>query len=243
VFEELDRLAEFGDFERLIHTARARLDDAEPDAALDLHHYLSWAHFQLSDMAVALEHARAAHDPLDEAKALFHLWRFDEARAALVDCGDDAESNWYRALLAEFAGDDPEPHRQRAIDLEPSQFQQPVPLDADEVDRIVAHALEELPESLAVIASEAVVEIRPLPAPHPDVDPLTLGLYIGSDIAHRSHSDGVRLPSKIEIYQSNIERIADDAEHAATELRITLLHELGHHFGFEEEDMERLGLE
>jgi len=243
VFEELDRRAEFGDFEGLIRVARAALDDAEAAATLDLHHYLSWAHFQLDRFADALEHGHAAQDPLDEAKALFHLWRFDEMRAALAECGDEAEAHWYRALLAEFTGEEFREHLRRAIELEPSQFHTPVRLDSDAIDNVVTQALGTLPDTLSWIAQEAVVEVRPLPAPHPDVDPLTLGLYVGDDIAHRSHADGVRLPPKIEIYQSNIERMATSTEHAIEEVRITLLHEFGHHFGFDEQDMERLGLD
>jgi len=255
VFAQLDRLAELGHFEELIRTARAALEPAaleQPpeervddgiDAALDLNHYLSWAFFQLNDFEAALDHARAAQDPLDEAKALFHLWRFDETRAALDECDDDAEAQWYRALLAEFTGGDFHEARRRAIELEPSRYRAPAHLDGATIDRVVSDALDELPGHLAMIAQEAVVEVLPLPAPHPDVDPLTLGLYVGQDIASRSHADGIRFPPRIEIYSSNIERIADSAEHATEELRITLLHELGHHFGFDEEDMQRLGLE
>jgi predicted Zn-dependent protease with MMP-like domain len=243
VFEKLDRLAEDGALEEMIRLARQALRDAEGQDALELHHYLSWAYFELEDFANALEEGRAADDPLDEAKPLFHLWRFDEARRALDECDDEAEAHWYKALVAEFTGGDPRPELRRAIALEPTRYREPARLTAEEVDRVVAGALHALPGSLAWIAQETVIEVLPLPEPHPDVDPLTLGIYLGTDIATRSHQDGVTIPPRIEIYQSNIERIALEPSEASRELRVTLLHELGHHFGFGEEDMGRLGLE
>jgi len=243
VFPELERLAEFGRFEEMIHAARDALDEADDDGARDLHHYLSWAYLQLGLLEEALEHALAADDPLDEAKACFHLWRFEEARAALAECGDEGEAHWYRALVAEFTGEPFEDSRQRAIELEPGQYWAPVRLDPNAIDQTVTQALGSLPDELVPIAQETIVEVRPLPAPHPDVDPLTLGLYLGDNIVERSHSDSARLPPRIEIYQSNIERLATDRDEAIEEVRITLLHELGHHFGFDEADMARLGLE
>ena len=241
--DELERLAECGALEEMVRRGREGLVAAEPADALDLHHYLSWALFHLDDLGAALEHARAADDPMDEARALFHLWRFDEARLALDDCGDIGEAHWYRALVEEFTGGDGAIALRRAIALEPGQYRQPVRLSPTEVDHIVEFALRDLPPQVSWIAQEAVVQVRPLPEPHPDVDPLTLGLYVGTDIASRSHNDGVTLPPRIQIYQSNIERIARDRDHAADELRVTLLHDLGHHLGFGEDDMPRLGLE
>jgi len=243
MLEELERLAEQGALEELVRRAREGLDAADPELARDLHHYLSWALFQLNDLEPALQHARAADDPLDEARVLFHLWRFDEARDSLAECGDDAEAFWYRSLVAEFTGDDGRADLRRAVALAPYEYREPVRLDSDEIDGVVRDALNSLPPTIQRFAQEASVQVLPLPAPHPDIDPLTLGLYVGIDIASRSHNDGVTLPPRIEIYQSNIERIARDRDHAADELRITLLHELGHHLGFGESDMPRLGLE
>jgi len=99
-----------------------------------------------------------------------------------------------------------------------------------------------VPPEFAPHLQETVVRVLPLPAPHPDIDPLSLGLYVGHDIAHRSHEDGVRLPPRIEIYKSNIERIARDEDEAADELRTTLLHEMAHHIGFDEDGVAGLGL-
>ena len=47
----------------------------------------------------------------------------------------------------------------------------------------------------------------------------------------------------IHLYRSNLERTAVDREHLAAEVRITVLHETGHYFGLDEDDLERLGLD
>ncbi|MEM8884190.1 MAG: metallopeptidase family protein [Planctomycetota bacterium] len=242
MLEELDRLAEQGMLDELVARASTALPGATDELRLELHHYLAWAWFEMGDFARSLEHARLADDPLDESKALFHLWRLDEARAALADCGDEAEAHWYRSLVAEFTGGDARPGLRRAVELAPERYHLPPRLDKQEMERVVRHALGQLPSTLEWIVQEAVILIHPLPEPHPDVDPLSLGLYVGQDITQRSVSDGMREPSRIEIYQQNIERVSRDADEAAEELRITLLHEMGHHFGFDEDGVERLGL-
>ncbi|MHC4938445.1 MAG: metallopeptidase family protein [Planctomycetota bacterium] len=242
MFEELDRLAERGALPELIATATAALPTAEGEVRLELHHYLSWAWFELGDFRRALAEAQNADDPLDEAKALFHLWEFEAAAHALAECGDEAEAHWYRALVAEFTGSNPHGSREAAIRLAPDRYHPPTPLANEELERIIESILDDVPPELAWAVEETTVHTLPLPSPHPDVDPLCLGLYIGHDIATRSHADGARLPPRIEIYQRNIERIARDPEEAREELRITLFHEIAHHLGFDEDGVDGLGL-
>jgi predicted Zn-dependent protease with MMP-like domain len=49
-------------------------------------------------------------------------------------------------------------------------------------------------------------------------------------------------PNSIYVFQRNLERIAKDRADLIEQIRITLYHELGHYLGFEEEDMDDLGL-
>ena len=82
----------------------------------------------------------------------------------------------------------------------------------------------------------------------PGMDPTELcGLHTGSGITERGVDDTGLLPDQIHLFREGIVDTADgwDQEHADEliyeEIRITLLHELGHHFGLDEDDLDELG--
>lgn len=245
LFERLDELAASDDLDGVEQGALAALKAGATDP--DLWRYVAWARFGQGRLEQALDAARKGDDPLYLAKAHFHLWRIDEARRELEDCldgGEDgAEAEWYRGLCAEFSGGDGTPHFRRAAEEAPHLFREPVQLDDAAVEAVVKRAIQALPEDIAEAVAETVVEIRPLPEPHPDVDPLSLGLYLGTARLERRLDDSGRLPPRIEIYRRNIERLAADRAEATDELRITLLHEIAHHLGYDEGGVVRLGLE
>jgi predicted Zn-dependent protease with MMP-like domain len=245
LFERLDELAARDDLEGVERAALESLKRGATDP--DLWRYVAWARFEQGRYSQALEAAREGDDPLYEAKALFHLWELDEARRVLEECpegGEDgAEAEWYRGLCAEFAGGDGTPHYRRAAMQAPHLFREPVRLDDDAVEKVARDAIDSLPPDIVRAVAETVVEVRPLPRPHPDVDPLSLGLYLGERRLSRRYEDTGQLPARIEIYRSNIERLAADREEAVDELRITLLHEIAHHLGYDEGGVAKLGLE
>jgi predicted Zn-dependent protease with MMP-like domain len=76
-------------------------------------------------------------------------------------------------------------------------------------------------------------------APH--ISPEILGLFVGTPIGEKG-SGGSGYPDVVLLFQRNLERAGHTRAEVAKEIRITLLHEYGHYLGFEEEDMERLGL-
>jgi predicted Zn-dependent protease with MMP-like domain len=68
-----------------------------------------------------------------------------------------------------------------------------------------------------------------------------LGLYAGATRAEMLSNDGHgSLPAKVYLYQRNLEDISKNAAELRRELRLTLRHELAHHFGFDDEDLERV---
>ncbi|MCA8954949.1 MAG: metallopeptidase family protein, partial [Planctomycetes bacterium] len=69
--------------------------------------------------------------------------------------------------------------------------------------------------------------------------PDSLGVYVGVSVEGQSAR---QLPDRVVVFQRNIERIATDREHLAEELRVTVLHEIGHHFGFDEDGVDAMGL-
>jgi predicted Zn-dependent protease with MMP-like domain len=68
-----------------------------------------------------------------------------------------------------------------------------------------------------------------------------LGLYAGATREELLGSDAHgQLPAKVYLYQWNLEDSVESLEELRNEIRLTLRHELAHHFGFEDEDLERI---
>lgn len=69
------------------------------------------------------------------------------------------------------------------------------------------------------------------------------GLYTGIPLTERTSSYGMVLPDKITLYQRSIEEGCRTKEEVQAQIRTTLLHEIGHHFGLSEEELEQVGYE
>jgi predicted Zn-dependent protease with MMP-like domain len=73
-------------------------------------------------------------------------------------------------------------------------------------------------------------------------DPDLFGLYLGIPLTERDSGYAGVLPDKIAIYRLPLEEeFGHDVEELEEEIRITVLHELGHHFGIDEERLDELG--
>ncbi|MDW8047036.1 MAG: metallopeptidase family protein [Chloroflexota bacterium] len=115
--------------------------------------------------------------------------------------------------------------------------------------RLVREAVASLPpELLARIENvDIVVEQRPTAADRKlaGVPPgqLLLGLYHGIPLPQRG-TQGYNLvpPDKISIYQEPIEAICRTDDEIREQVRITVLHELAHYFGIDDDRLEELGL-
>ncbi len=66
------------------------------------------------------------------------------------------------------------------------------------------------------------------------------GLYRGVDLPHRDSSYGNVLPDTVTIYQGPIEEDCADQAEMAQVVRETVIHELGHYFGLDDETMHRI---
>ena len=115
-----------------------------------------------------------------------------------------------------------------------------------EFEALVERALRRLPgpfkERLANVA--VVVEDWPDDETLADLGiepPDTLyGLYRGVNLTARDTSYGNVLPDTITIYQGPIEEDAEDEEEMAEIVRDTVIHEVGHYFGLDDETMEQI---
>ena len=94
-------------------------------------------------------------------------------------------------------------------------------------DEHVRRALDSLPPDLAGGLENVAVVVE---EEHPD-DPHLLGLYQSGDYG----------PHTVTIYRRPLEEAFHDSEELEREIRITVLHELGHYFGLDEDRLAELG--
>jgi predicted Zn-dependent protease with MMP-like domain len=113
--------------------------------------------------------------------------------------------------------------------------------------QLVEEALRELPQPFAQHLEEMSVEIKDRPTPKQlkdsglDEDELLLGLYVGHPMTSRSVEYSGVLPDAIYIFQEDVELASDGEKDLIEQVRITVLHEIGHHFGMDEDDLDDLG--
>ena len=113
--------------------------------------------------------------------------------------------------------------------------------------KLVEAALRDIPAPFVQYLDGVVIEVQPSPDRracrdgHVDDPRGLLGLYHGRPLTHRSVEEEVSLPDRITLYQRNIERMCPTREQLIGEVRKTVLHEIGHHFGLDEDDLAKLG--
>lgn len=213
----------------LAELASSAIDN--PDLALDL-----------ADLSIAAEDVPAAlkwielarklmkeGDGTDEEKTAFEA----EALHALGRAHEAAEDRpkmieAWRAVLALDA-------KAPAGDLTVTE---------DEVERIAVATLEELPANIREKLAKVPILIDDLPSEDlvdDGWDPRILGIFQGTPMP----DDGSALPAvtNILLFRKNLERFAQDEEHLADEIRITVLHETAHYFGLDDDDLEKIGLD
>lgn len=117
-------------------------------------------------------------------------------------------------------------------------------------NQIIADALDSLPENFR----EAMENIAVVVEDWPDEDMIAemdlvdkfdlLGLYHGTPLPEREHENGSAiLPDVITLYRRPLEHVCRTESELRTEIRKTLLHEIGHYFGLDEERLAELGYE
>lgn len=113
------------------------------------------------------------------------------------------------------------------------------------VDEIAAGVLEALPDDLRALAADVVLEVadRPTRAQDPDGDGDLLGLYEGVPLVERRPDDVLIQPDRITLFYRPLTRFAASEAELRREIRVTLVHELGHFFGFDEDELRERGWE
>ena len=120
-------------------------------------------------------------------------------------------------------------------------------VSADEFERLVREAIAEIPDALRGYLDDVVVDVEPAPRAEDlaglEIDDPTelLGLYHGTPLTERSVEAGMQLPDRVTIYQRNIELVCATPREIVEQIRTTVLHEIGHYFGLDEDDLFDVG--
>lgn len=117
--------------------------------------------------------------------------------------------------------------------------------DAD-FDRAVEEALAEIPDDLQPYLENVVIEVRDRPDAafrHAHRVPRNLlGLYVGVPLEHKGPDRApIPMPDRIFIFRDNLCRRGRRRDELVDEIRLTVLHEIGHHFGLDEDRLAELG--
>ncbi len=113
-------------------------------------------------------------------------------------------------------------------------------------DRAVQAALDDIPDEFQPYLDNVLIEVRPRPdaslCREHDVEPDLLGLYVGIPLEDKGADLAPSpLPDRILIFRDNLCAMCDSVDELVDEIRITVLHEIGHHFGLDEDQLEELG--
>jgi predicted Zn-dependent protease with MMP-like domain len=104
-------------------------------------------------------------------------------------------------------------------------------------DDLVSDALDLIPPKLASAIDNVVVLVE---ARHPD-EPDLLGLYEGVALTERDSSYAGSLPDTITIYRNALLEICGSDDEVVDEVAVTVIHEIAHHFGIDDERLHELG--
>jgi predicted Zn-dependent protease with MMP-like domain len=113
------------------------------------------------------------------------------------------------------------------LDVPPSRFEE-----------LVVEALDGIPGELAVHMDNVAVVVQ-----ENGGDPHLLGLYEGIPLTERGADYGVGavLPDRITIFREAILRLCGTEAEVVRQVRITVVHEVGHHFGIDDRRLHELG--
>jgi predicted Zn-dependent protease with MMP-like domain len=118
-----------------------------------------------------------------------------------------------------------QPDNERVIDIEPGRFEE-----------MVVTALDSLPAELGRLMSNVAVTVEHDPGP-----PGLLGLYEGIPLTSRTTQYAGVMPDRITIYRQAICAICRTEDEVAGEVRRTVIHEVAHHFGIDDDRLAELG--
>lgn len=110
-------------------------------------------------------------------------------------------------------------------------------MDPRRFDDLVSDALDLIPAELAAAFDNVVILVQGRNPEEPDL----LGLYEGVALTERDSSYAGSLPDTITIYRDALLEMCESDEEVVEEVRITVIHEIAHHFGIDDDRLHELG--
>ena len=104
-------------------------------------------------------------------------------------------------------------------------------------DELVGDALDLIPADLASAIDNVVILVQDRDADEPGL----LGLYEGVALTERDSWYGGSLPDTITIYRKALLDVCDSEDQVVDEVAITVIHEIAHHFGIDDDRLHELG--
>lgn len=110
-------------------------------------------------------------------------------------------------------------------------------MSAERFEELVSDALDEIPPKLTAALQNVVVLVA---SRHPE-EPDLLGLYEGTALTDRDSSYAGSLPDTITIYRDALLEMCETEDEVVDEVTVTVVHEIAHHFGIDDERLHELG--
>ncbi len=110
-------------------------------------------------------------------------------------------------------------------------------MDPQRFDELVSDALDLIPPELAAAMDNVVVLVDDR---HPE-EPDLLGLYEGVALTERDSDYSGALPDAITIYRTALLDVCESEQQVIEEVAVTVIHEIAHHFGIDDERLHQLG--
>lgn len=248
------------DYERAVEFARSAIELMPAEA--DGYFVGGLAFFDLGEFTSALEYlseaaARNREDPVIrtyEGAARFALGEEEVAekllRSAMHDDPESTDARYWLSMVVERHGRYAEADALLAecARLDPEQHHLPYRMRREDLERDLEAVLRDLPPAIAAVLRDVPIMIEDLPSkemlagPEP-LAPDILGLFAGAARPETSVFDPATGPTAVYLFQRNLERIAASREELLEEARITLVHEIGHYLGLDEDELADRGLD
>ncbi|WP_109473103.1 metallopeptidase family protein [Ornithinimicrobium cavernae] len=111
-------------------------------------------------------------------------------------------------------------------------------MSREEFEEAVGDALDQVPVQLMDLLDNVVFFVEDEP---PADDPDLLGVYDGVPLTERDDMFGGAMPDRITIFRGPTLRMCEDREDVIDEVAVTVVHEIAHHFGIDDEKLHALG--